>query len=825
MNRAAVALLLACVLPSITLAEPGFVAEYSDGKTTLHTAVLGPAFTLKENESVHPQIAAKFTAKYEGSLKILRRAAYTFNVGNGRLTLDGKGVDAAIDLDPGEHAISIGFERKSGAARLQPTWSSDLFLPEPIPSSVLSYKPTKDVEQQALVERGRTLVEELNCVGCHRSGGPGLAGRGGPDLTNVGNRVNPLWMRSWMENPHFDRGGRSMPVILTKQADLRDVSAYLATLKDNRRKVNEYKASASKAKQGKALFENIGCANCHADQLTGAMQIKWRSIGELAEYLKDPTRVDRSGRMPGMGLNDDEAVALSNYLLETTSVWIEGGLPENPNLEHGQQLVRSVGCLNCHTIEGAAGKPLAEARKFAALEKLDPAKGCLAAEVTEGAAGYKFADDARPAIAAFLTAIKTAPLVSVAPGHEFSRTVQKLNCAACHETDQSKPAGEEVEKLPPLASVGVKLKKDWINQVLHDRKARVRFWLKTRMPEFGGAIDHVAEQALAAAGVDDAVEPSVSPTMAVTLEGQRLAGANDPKKNPSGMGCVTCHSLREFKPAVAADATRGPELTLMSTRLRGDFFRRWMHEPARVQAGTAMPNFFTDKARDEADRTIETLWAYASLGVSMPAPVGVKEKKNYVLIVTDTPIVSRCQVPDAAGTIVYGISVGLPGRINYTFDAEHVMFRTAWRGGFLDMAGDWDGRGGNPVKILGQRFYSQATTPLHIGEPEKEAPRAFKGYELKDKIPTFIYTIGDVEVRERITALEGGVGIVRTFELEPGDKPVYLEVTDEPNVKWSIPKEAVQVTKSFKSPEKVAGEVLRIDRKGKVTFSVTVRAK
>jgi len=294
------------------------------------------------------------------------------------------------------------------------------------------------------------------------------------------------------------------------------------------------------------------------------------------------------------------------------------------------------------------------------------------------------------------------------------------------------------------------------------------------------------------------------------------------------MGCVTCHSLREFKPAVAADATRGPELTLMYTRLRSDFFHRWMHEPARIQPGTAMPNFFTDKPRDQADRTIDTLWAYASLGQSMPAPVGVKEKHNYTLIVTDTPIVSRCQVPDPVGTIVYGISVGLPGRINYTFDAEHVMFRTAWRGGFLDMSGDWDGRGGNPVRILGQRFYSQAIAPLRIGDADKDSPRVFKGYELKEKIPTFIYTVGGVEVRERITALENGVGIVRTFELDPGNKTVYFEATDQAQATISIangqPK-AMPVQKSFNSTDKVAGQVVEFPPAGRLTIAVTIRAK
>jgi mono/diheme cytochrome c family protein len=822
---------------------------------------------LKENESVHPQIGAKFSAKYEGSLKIVRRAIYTFTAEGAKLSLDGRAVAGPVELDPGEHAIEIAYERKGGGpARLQVMWASDLFMSEPIPASVLSYKPSKEAERQALVERGRTLVEELNCAGCHRSAG--LSSRVGPDLTNVGARVNAAWIAKWLENPQHFRAGAVMPVLLSKAEERRDVAAYLATLKDGRRKVNDYNPSKSKAAQGKQLFESIGCANCHQEQMgLDGLGSKWASIGQLAAYLRDPLAVDRSGRMPAMQLSDEEAVALANHLMGAKKAEFEAALPEGADVAHGEQLFRTVGCLNCHTAEGDAGKPLGDAAKAPALEKLDPARGCLSeklgtGEVEQPAGGLKAGDrilpidgqkqhdftkitlnvalgtvppryslsaEGRAAIAAFLDAVKTSPLVSAAPAHDFVRTLQKLNCGACHETDQSKPQSEDAEKLPPLTAVGAKLKKDWISQVLHDKRARVRFWLKTRMPEFGGAIDHVAEQAVAAAGVDEAAEPtSVTPTTAMTQEGQRLVGANDPKKNPSGMGCVTCHSLREFKPAVAADATRGPELTLMSTRLRSDFFRRWMHEPARIQAGTAMPNFFTDKPREEAARTIDTLWAYASLGQSMPAPVGVKEKRNYTLIVTDTPIVSRCQVPDPAGTIVYGISVGLPGMINYTFDAEHVMFRTAWRGGFLDMSGDWDGRGGNPVRVLGKRFYSQAVAPLRIGDAEVDAPRVFKGYELKERIPTFIYTVGGVEVRERITAVESGVGIIRTFELDPGNRTVYFQASDEANATLSIANgqfKATPVRKSIGSADKVAGQVIEFPPAGKLTFAVTIRAK
>jgi len=826
--RIAWVLAVLILLPHIAVAEPGLVAKYSDGKNTVQTIVNAPAFSLRDNESVHPQIGVKFSARYEGSIKILRRAKYTFT-SNGAISIDGKEVAGATEIEPGEHAILIGFERKDGAARLQVVWSCEFFLAEPIPASVLSHKaPSKEADQQAIVERGRNVVEEHNCAGCHKDGARGLAYRIGPDLSNIGGRASAFWIFKWLENPQHFRAGAVMPVVLSKADDRRDVAAYLATVRDTKKKITEYKHSAQKEKQGKELFGSIGCANCHIEgtALTGLGSKT--TIGQLTAYLEDPTSIDHSGRMPGMQLSKEEAEAISDYLTQSKAEEFAGTLPEGADVKHGEQIFRTAGCLNCHTADGNAGKALAEAKKFAALDKVDVSKGCLAENASEEAAHYKLSAEDRQAAVAFLNAIKTAPQIASAPAHEFSRTLQKLNCAACHETDQAKPVSKDAEKLPPLTNVGAKLKREWIQQVLNDKKARVRFWLKTRMPEFGGAVANVPAQAIACAGVDEN-EPKVAINPKFIGQGQELVGANDPKKNSTGLGCVTCHSFREFKPAVAADATRGPELTLMSTRLRGDFFRRWMHEPARIQPGTAMPNFFTDKSREEADLTTDVLWSYASLGVAMPAPKGIKEKKNYILIVTDTPVVQRCQVPDPNGTIVYGISVGLPQMINYTFDAEHVMFREAWSGPFLDMGGDWGERGGNPVRILGQRFYSQATFPIRIGDPDADGPRVFKGYELKDKIPTFIYTVGGVEVRERITAMENGVAMARTFELDPGDKPVYFAATDEPNTVLSIPNgelAAAQVQKSFKSSDKVAGHVVALPKGGgHLTFAIITRVQ
>src|SRR6266566_2794868 len=139
--RVKLALLTLLIVSPIFGDEPGLLASYSDGKDTIQTVVTVPAFVLRDNESVHPQIGSKFTARYEGSIKILRRGTYTFTT-DGLLEIDGKQVAAPIALDAGEHALSLGIERKPGPARLQALWSSDQFLPEPIPASVFSHKQT-----------------------------------------------------------------------------------------------------------------------------------------------------------------------------------------------------------------------------------------------------------------------------------------------------------------------------------------------------------------------------------------------------------------------------------------------------------------------------------------------------------------------------------------------------------------------------------------------------------------------------------------------------------------------------------------------------------
>src|SRR5207248_9227541 len=97
----------------------------------------------------------------------------------------------------------------------------------------------------------------------------------------------------------------------------------------------------------------------------------------LTRYLLDPVKVDLAGRMPGMLLQRDEAAALAAHLVQSKNAEFETPVKEG-DAKRGQELVKSSGCLNCHTLEIERGKPLVSSSTPAPeLSKVSPEKGCL----------------------------------------------------------------------------------------------------------------------------------------------------------------------------------------------------------------------------------------------------------------------------------------------------------------------------------------------------------------------------------------------------------------------------------------------------------------
>ena len=149
-------------------------------------------------------------------------------------------------------------------------------------------------------------------------------------------------------------------------------------------------------------------------------------------------------------------------------------------------------------------------------------------------------------------------------------------------------------------------------------------------------------------------------------------------------------------------------------------------------------------------------------------------RAQWPLLVTNKPILQRAFVQDSPAR---SISVGLPGGVNYLFDAETCTVMYGWAGDFLDVGPDRKGRGGRHCKILGKRFEVGSNGALKIGG---EKP-VFEGYS-RLGMPQMHYHVGETRVSQTVTlhvGLVGGVlkrGLQYTFKVDNAKGKVALNL-------------------------------------------------
>jgi mono/diheme cytochrome c family protein len=185
--------------------------------------------------------------------------------------------------------------------------------------------------------KGQVLIEELNCAACH-AGDASLKARSkrSPRLSEVGSRVNPSYLESFILNPHGTKPGTTMPDVLAslgaaeKKQAATELTHFLLSLKPNDFSLQPPDAVA--AQLGKQLFHSRGCAACHSprdDKGTellsktsvplGALDRKY-SFKSLVEFLRQPHASRPSGRMPDLRLPGRELERIAHYLLQDTRV-------------------------------------------------------------------------------------------------------------------------------------------------------------------------------------------------------------------------------------------------------------------------------------------------------------------------------------------------------------------------------------------------------------------------------------------------------------------------------------------------------------------------
>lgn len=135
----------------------------------------------------------------------------------------------------------------------------------------------------------------------------------------------------------------------------------------------------------------------------------------------------------------------------------------------------------------------------------------------------------------------------------------------------------------------------------------------------------------------------------------------------------------------------------------------------------------------------------------------------------------RSFIPFEPKKRLYGINVGSPTGINYSYDLETGSVLRVWRGGFLDAWELWHERAENQLAIPtgpsltfgGKPTVALIEFPLTGGWPEQaDAMQSSQGYTLEpDGQPVFLSKLSDLTIKDRVAPMVEGSGLTRTLTI------------------------------------------------------------
>ncbi len=412
--------------------------------------------------------------------------------------------------------------------------------------------------------RGKQLVLNLGCRGCHNitedEKDPSFIDHKnrashydhGPNLSNVGSKVNADWIYTWLKDPKSYAPGTRMPNLRLADQEAADIATYLAGQKDKK----EFPANPLVNAQdptlvasGKKLLNYYGCYGCHF--ITGFESTAGIGV-ELTEFgVKDVARLDFGDyvvdhkeqtwsrwlqaklehprvyryervdtRMPQFDLSKDEIEDVMVVLKGMRGKNIDGHVlgqvlnPMEKEREQGRELVRWFNCYGCHTIDGHIGD-IRQAKEYT----------------------------------------KDENAATLAP--------------------------------PKILGEGAKTQPNWLFAFLKNIKP-LRPWLNVRMPTFGFEDEQATHLVAMFSALDHAIFPYRYYDVQV-----------DPKSKAIGeamfksMTCTSCHVVGDVKLSEDQRSKAAPNLLMAKDRLRPEWIVKWLSDPQKLLPDTKMPSFFT----------------------------------------------------------------------------------------------------------------------------------------------------------------------------------------------------------------------------------------
>ena len=364
-----------------------------------------------------------------------------------------------------------------------------------VPSGALAWE--EDVRR-----RGRQLVIEHGCLGCHKIGSRG--GDLGPDITYAGDKaVRDLdftrvegertvanWMFAYFKSPRTVLPGAVKPDLKLSEEEARALADYMARLK--RKAASPTRTPLPRPVKptplgGKALYSTF-CSACHGPDGQGGIvrapynsQTPYRPEESIApavanpdmlgvasnDYLRMIIRSGRSGTsmlawVEKGGLSEDEIERLIAHLRswDATAPAMERISASHGNARYGRALYRSR-CMGCHGHDGqtsigvslhsasllsvASDDFLAQAIVYGRANTAMPSwKRLSAARVSDLLAYLRTWEPVPASKQAVLTGLSQT--VRDGSSEAAGRAVYRSNCEICHGEDGEGTIGPSLNK-------------------------------------------------------------------------------------------------------------------------------------------------------------------------------------------------------------------------------------------------------------------------------------------------------------------------------------------------------------------------------------------
>ena len=511
-------------------------------------------------------------------------------------------------------------------------WDKPVFPREYMEASCAKCHKEQNVTQAPILNLGRKLIEESNCVGCHKMGG--YEKQWVPPLDGIGSKVNRTWLVSWLKNPKAYFPNTRMPNFLLTDEEANILADFLLSFAVPPQKASldplpAQLTSATESQKAKLVelgstrFHEARCITCHA--INGKGGYVATDLGKVASkvdkrwlynYIKDPKHLSPNVRMPRFRFKENELIGVVAYMEnEFVDYDMEQAAPHTPDpaaYEKGLALFKKLNCAACHelsavpkaeemgpeltfigskkiyeidfgkttidqTLPSYIDSKLTKPRVFSATMKMPdfgftPEEARAVTVALLGNTDEKIPEE-------YIVRAKTKS--TYAPQGEFGKLVNDLACLSCHTmngtgrlvaTDLSLEASQAQEK--------------WIAGYFKVPYS-LRPILTERMPNFflsDGEIKTLVgymEQVFVA----DSLDRSIAVDAASVSKGRGLYFEK--------YACQSCHQIGGKGGYV------GPPLDKIAARLKGGWIFHWLKNPQAFKPESIEPNnFLTDEEAD-----------------------------------------------------------------------------------------------------------------------------------------------------------------------------------------------------------------------------------